>query len=127
MGIQPAGSPRKISTSADGKAQEPTFAEWQAAAKYNITLKWPTSGTAGLEATLAVDYEGDAARIYYKGRLLTDNWFSGYNGDGAMQVGITHLADENPGILEDGAQLQLWVLPLSRTSLESKVFLLREF
>ena len=44
-----------------------------------------------------------------------------------MQVGITHLAAENPGILEDGAQLQLWVLPLSRTSLESKVFLLREF
>ena len=31
--------------------------------------------------------------------LLTDNWYSGYRGEGAMEVGLTYLAGENPGLL----------------------------
>ena len=137
------------------KAQEPTAAEWELAAKYTITLSFPypagdTEGctadhcprgwlrhnNASTELTLAIDYQGDAARVYYKDRLLTDNWYSGYRGDGALQVGLTYLAGENPGILEDGAELSLWVLPLKKSTLqpaadpgvpEGKVFLQQAF
>ena len=44
-----------------------------------------------------------------------------------MQVGITYLAGENPGLLAPGAQLDLWVLPLKKASLEDNVFLQRRF
>jgi hypothetical protein len=60
---------------------------------------------------LLIDYVGDSARLYFGSRLLTDNWQSGYSGKdgGGMEVGLNYLAGENPGLLEKGAQLQLWV------------------
>ena len=39
--------------------------------------------------------------------LLTDNWYSGYRGEGAMEVGLTYLAGENPGLLVSSAALFL--------------------
>ena len=49
------------------------------------------------ELILAIPYEGDALRVYYKDKLLTDNWFSGYTSEqGGAVVGLSYLADENP-------------------------------
>jgi len=72
---------------------------------------------------LAVDYVGDAARIYFGERLLTDNWYSGYKGEGAMEVGLNYLAGENQGLLDAGAILSLWILPLKKSELETKTYL----
>ena len=66
---------------------------------------------------------GDSARVYFGERCLTDNWYSGYKGEGAMEVGLSYLAGENPGLLSAGATLQLWVLPLKQTDLENDVYL----
>ena len=55
--------------------------------------------------------------MYFGDRLLTDNWFSGYpypNGDGALEVGITYLAGENPGLLQSGAELRVLILPMKK-------------
>jgi hypothetical protein len=104
---------------------------WQRRDNINSNASW--------ELTLAIDYAGDAARVYFKDRLLTDNWYSGYRGDGALQVGLSYLSGENPGLLEDGAQLTLLVLPLKKSTLEpaadpevallpeGKVFLQKEY
>ena len=54
--------------------------------------------TSKTELILAIPYEGDALRVYYKDKLLTDNWFSGYSSEqGGAVVGLSYLADENPG------------------------------
>ena len=54
------------------KAQEPTAEEWAAAAEYTLTLSlpegWEHHGNQTTELTLAIDYSGDAARIYYNDR-----------------------------------------------------------
>ena len=63
-------------------------------------------------------------RVYYKDRLLTDNWFSGYtSAQGGAVVGLSYLAGENPGLLVDGVELTLMILPLERSSLEGGIFL----
>lgn len=86
--VQPAGPPRTIPTnSRSGKPQEPTLTEWDAAAKYSIKLHLPSDFNASAtEIRLNIDYEADAARVYYGNRLLTDNWYSGFKGDGACEV-----------------------------------------
>ena len=114
--------------------------EWAAAEKYSLTLSlpagWEQAGRQRMELTLAIDYAGDAARVYYKDRLLTDNWYSGYRGDGALEVGLTYLAEENPGILTDGSVLELWILPLKKSTINlhenttdggAKVFLQQDY
>jgi hypothetical protein len=71
--------------------------------------------------------------VYFKDRLLTDNWFSGYVSEGAMEVGLAYLSEENPGLLEDGAVLTLLILlkksTLDGTALkgEGSVFLQKSF
>ena len=63
-------------------------------------------------------------RVYYKDKLLTDNWFSGYtSAQGGAVVGLSYLAGENPGLLVDGVELTLMILPLERSSLEGGIFL----
>ena len=98
------------------------MSEWAAAEKYSLTLSlpagWEQAGKQRMELTLAIDYAGDAARVYYKDRLLTDNWFSGYRGDGALEIGLTYLEEENPGILADGSVLELWILPLKKSTID---------
>ena len=146
--LQKAAPPRNVPHAPSHKAQEPKMEEWAAAEKYSLTLNlpagWDKRGEQSTELTLAIDYAGDAARIYYKDRLLTDNWFSGYRGDGAMEVGLTYLSGENPGmllvmmmllllhllllllmrlllrlvlVLQDGAVLELWILPLKKSTI----------
>ena len=62
-------------------------------------------------------------------RLLTDNWYSGYQGDGNLQIGVTFLSEENLGLLSNGSELTVLVLPLKKATLdgtaphEAQVFL----
>jgi hypothetical protein len=80
--------------------------------------------TSKTELILAIPYQGDALRVYYKDKLLTDNWYSGYSSEqGGAVVGLSYLADENPGLLADGTELTLMILPLKKESLEADVFL----
>ena len=112
------------------------MSDWlSGAARYNITLPTvpvvPRSSNDYVEVRLAIDYEADSARLYYRGRLLTDNWFTGYTADGRMEVGLTFLADENPGLFDDQQlfsdkpreSLVLFVLPLKKATLEKNVWL----
>ena len=123
--VAKAGPPRDVPTqhaNGKGKAREPTMQEWGAAARYTVTLgATPTVG----DFRLVVDYVGDAARVYFNKRLLTDNWYSAYDpmDEGALEVGLNYLAGENPGLLLAGAALDVWVLPLKRSSLEHLVYL----
>jgi hypothetical protein len=34
-----------------------------------------------------------------------------------LQVGLNYLAGENPGLLEEGARLSLWILPITKADL----------
>ena len=119
-----------------GKAQEPHASEWGAAAHYSVMLTEPgclaaqapggcprfkAAAQSNLELRLAVDYHADSARVYLGDRCLTDNWYSGYVGDGQLQVGLDYLAGENPGIWS--GNLTLLMLPLKKQSLEQHVFL----
>lgn len=115
--LRTAGPARNI-TQGGRAAREPTMDEWRAAEVWNLTLAEAVPTTGG-DYRLLIDYVGDSARIYFGSRLLTDNWQSGYSGKdgGGMEVGLNYLAGENPGLLEKGAQLQLWVLPLTQYDL----------
>lgn len=58
-------------------------------------------------------------------RLLTDNWYSGYKDDGALQIGLTYLAEEVGLPLGSDLPftLQMHVLPLKRTTLPNLVYM----
>jgi len=116
--IKEAGPPRAMAKARSGKAREPNTTEWKAAAVYKVSLNMPPQST---ELRLAVNYKGDAARFYYKGKLLTDNWWSGYIGDGAMEVGLSYLADEN--MLSGEVTFELHILPLLKDSLNTVIFI----
>ena len=122
-----AGPPRDIPMASSHKPREPNATEWNAAAVYTVTLHVEDGGAVPpfTEVRLAVDYDADCARVYYGDRLLTDNWFSGYKGDGACEVGLSYLAGENAGLLQDGATLTVLLLPLKKVRLASpcRVFL----
>ena len=113
--VRAAGPARNVSQGGK-QAREPTMEEWAAAAVWNLTLTEAIPTTGG-DYKLRVDYAGDAARLYFSDRCLTDNWQSGYKSEGAMEVGLNFLAGENPGLLEKGAQLQLWILPITKYDL----------
>eukprot|EP01051_Picozoa_sp_SAG22_P018756 SAG22_NODE_3254_length_1827_cov_1.387731_2_plen_111_part_00 len=38
-----------------------------------------------------------------------------------MEVGLSYLAGENPGLLSDGAELQLLILPLKKQTIDGSV------
>ena len=102
-----------------GKPREPDLGDWLGAAEYEINVTLPP----GAEWRLRVDYAGDAARVLFEDRLLTDNWYTGYETSGGLEVGLTFLADENPGLLGGTTTLRLLVLPLQKKALEDNVFL----
>jgi beta-galactosidase len=80
---QPAGPPRVIPRrGGSGKPREPNATEWAAAAVYTLTVHLNGTQTIrdGDEVRLAIDYAGDAARVYYGTRLLTDNWYVACHG-----------------------------------------------
>ena len=96
-----------------------------------------------------LNYTGDAARVFYGrigrplacrrpfgqsltrlppppgDRLLTDNWYTGYKDDGALQVGLTYLAEEVglPLGSDTPFTLQLHVLPLKKETLPNLVYM----
>lgn len=119
--LREAAAARDIPKAPSGKAQEPTAAEWQQAAVYALDLDVSTS-PPGAQVRIAIHYRGDAARIYAGDRLLTDNWFTGYAGDGQMELGLSYLSGEVPALLQRDANLTLHVLPLRHNSLETIVF-----
>eukprot|EP00040_Diaphanoeca_grandis_P035787 m.225832 g.225832 ORF g.225832 m.225832 type:complete len:854 (-) comp33470_c6_seq1:116-2677(-) len=88
---------------------------------------------SSVEILLAIDYVGDSARMVLhnttdaEGVCLTDNWWSGYQGDGAMQVGLTYLGGEHPALLSNSANLTLNILPLKKTDLETDIYVRNEF
>ena len=102
-----------------GKPREPDLDDWLGAAEYEINVTLPP----GAEWRLRVDYAGDAARVLFEDRLLTDNWYTGYETSGGLEVGLSFLADENPGLLGGTTTLRLLVLPLQKKALEDNVFL----
>ena len=122
------GTMRPIPVAPSGKAQEPTLEDWQNySAAYNITLQVKGTIPSGADCVMRVDYSGDAARALFKGRLLTDNWYTGYDAAvGGFQVGLTYLLDENKGLLPIGggvANVTILVLPANRSALASNIFL----
>jgi hypothetical protein len=132
--------PRNVPKASSGKAREPTGAEWGGAAQWVLEVDYPAgagaalagvgnfSGGSALELRLAIDYVGDAARLTTAGgKLLTDNWYTGYRGDGAMELGLSYLAGEEPALLPPFAagappNLTLSVLPLRKADLLTPVF-----
>ena len=137
--VRPAPMPpREVPLAPSGKPKEPTMDDWlSGAAIYNITIPPARfnikSADDYAELRVAIDYEADAARLYSpRGKLLTDNWFSGYTADGRMEVGLTFLASENPGMSmsansSQGFNLTLFVLPLKKETLEKKVWLQTQY
>jgi hypothetical protein len=117
--LRKAGPARNV-TQGGRAAREPTMGEWHAAEVWNISLAEDIPETGG-DYRLLIDYIGDCARLYFGSRLLTDNWQSGYSGrdGGGMEVGLNYLSGENPGLLKKGAQLQLWILPITAYDLSS--------
>ena len=123
--IKNAGPARKIPLlNASGKPQEPTAEDWLGAEEYIVEINLPDNfNSSTTEVRLAIDYVGDAARIYFGNKLLTDNWYSGYVSNGRFEVGISYLADENPGLLKSGSKLQLLLLPIKEKSLQNIIYL----
>merc|ERR1711871_695259 len=107
------------------RPEEPTLKDWDGAAMYNLTLHLPDDFTpSNMSLNLGIDYAGDAGRILFEGKLLTDNWFSGYRPtEGGFEVGLSYLSQEHPGLLKNGANMTLLVLPMNRSALENNVFL----
>merc|ERR1712232_249368 len=118
--VSEADPAREIPKSNCGKAQEPTTDEWKQAAVW--TLRLDASAISSSQARLAIRYRGDAARLYAGEVLLTDNWFTGYKGDGQMEVGLSYLAGEVPSLLSAAVNLTLHVLPLRKDTLGKIVF-----
>ena len=54
---------------------------------------------------------------------IRDSWYTGYETSGGLEVGLSFLADENPGLLGGTTTLRLLVLPLQKKALEDNVFL----
>eukprot|EP01043_Picozoa_sp_COSAG02_P033225 COSAG02_NODE_2259_length_9330_cov_25.813455_7_plen_586_part_00 len=117
--VRKAGPARNV-TQGGRAAREPTMGEWREAEVWNLTLTEDIPETGG-DYRLLIDYVGDCARLYFGSRLLTDNWQSGYSGKdgGGMEVGLNYLSGENAGLLKKGAQLQLWILPITKYDLSS--------
>jgi hypothetical protein len=139
--VKPAASPARV-VRVSGKAVEPTKAEWtEYAGVYDVTVSapvsaFPSSASAStyFDTRLAIRYRGDSARLSFGQRLLTDNWFTGYVGHGQMEVGLTYLAGENPGLLAytgttdaglgpGTTNLTLQLMPLKKVDLDTKIYM----
>ena len=73
--------------------------DWDGAAMYNLTLHLPDDfNPSNMSLNMGIDYAGDAGRIMFEGKLLTDNWFSGYRPtEGGFEVGLSYLSHEHLG------------------------------
>jgi len=98
VAIQPAGPVRNVGIGAAGVAEQPSDADFEAAARWSIPVPEVSSPE---EWFLEIDYDGDAARIYADGRLVQDHFWNGRT----VMVRVSDLV---------GARTELRILPLGK-------------
>ncbi|MBR0273085.1 MAG: beta-galactosidase [Bacteroidaceae bacterium] len=83
--VQTSAAPRTITTGAKKVAEEPTDADFDAAAVYRIDLPTDSSFFTPHSSLLKINYRGDVARLYAitqegdakKAHLIDDNFYNG--------------------------------------------------
>lgn len=101
--IQPAALAREIKNGSKGVAEAPSDADFEKAAVWRINL--PKNIKPEQNLLLRIGYNGDAARVYLDGKMLTDNF---YNGN-VFEIGLKRYA---PEIYQK--DLELKILPLRK-------------
>ena len=102
--VRPAGPLRKVGIGSAGVAEQPSDADFEAAAVWTL----PVPEVASPEDWfLEIDYDGDAARIYADGRLVQDHFWNGRT----ILVRVSDLI---------GTRAELRILPLGK---EAPVYL----
>lgn len=86
--IKPADAPREIKNGSKGVAEAPSDTDFEKAAVWRIKLPKGLNTTKNL--VLRIGYNGDVARFYLDGKMLTDNF---YNGN-VFEIGINRYAPE---------------------------------
>lgn len=97
--LSEAGAPRTITTGVQRVAESPVNSDFDAAAVYCISDL--PKGDERQGRMLQIDYRGDVARLYCKGKLIDDNFYNGR----PMLYGLWRLP-------ADAAELELRILPL---------------
>lgn len=77
--VKPAGPAREIKIGAKNVAVEPSDAEFEQAAVWKIKL--PADVSPDRHLLLSTKYAGDAARYYFDGKFITDNFYNGTSFD----------------------------------------------
>ena len=98
--VREAGAPRQIKMGAMKVAEQPSDADFDAAAVYTIDLPEPRYRAGRL---LQIDYRGDVARLYADGKLVADNFYNGR----PFLMGLWRLP-------ADCRRLELRILPLQK-------------
>ena len=98
--VREAGASRQIKMGAMKVAEQPSDADFDAAAVYTIDLPEPRLRKGRL---LQIDYRGDVARLYAGGKLVADNFYNGR----PFLLGLWRLP-------ADCKQLELRILPLQK-------------
>ncbi|MGA2230105.1 MAG: beta-galactosidase [Tepidisphaeraceae bacterium] len=104
--IQPAGPARELHSGSKNKPEEPSDADFAAAAVWQITIP-PDALDGASEVRLKIDYAGDAARAYIGDRLIDDDFYYGK----PWEIGLKRFA---PDVLSKGITLK--ILPLRADS-----------
>ena len=99
--LKEAGAPRTITIGVNKAAEEPTDADFEQAAVYQINV--PEEARQGFHRLLSIDYRGDVARLYADGQLIQDNFYNGR----PMLYGLWRLPAGTK-------QLELRILPLQK-------------
>lgn len=99
--LKEAGAPRTITIGVNKAAEEPTDADFEQAAVYQINV--PEEARRGFHRLLSIDYRGDVARLYADGQLIQDNFYNGR----PMLYGLWRLPAGTK-------QLELRILPLQK-------------
>ena len=99
--LKEAGAPRTITIGVNKAAEEPTDADFEQAAVYQINV--PEEARRGFNRLLSIDYRGDVARLYADGQLIQDNFYNGR----PMLYGLWRLPAGTK-------QLELRILPLQK-------------
>lgn len=97
--VAEAGEPRAITIGVNKVAESPSDQDFRNAAVYRITNLPPAAERENL--LLNINYRGDVARVYYKDRLIADNFYYGR----PMLVGLSRLPEE-------ADEIELRILPL---------------
>lgn len=98
--VNEAGALRTITTGVQKVAEQPSDADFEAAAVYIINL--PAAGQRA-NRLLSIRYRGDVARLYADGKLVGDNFYNGR----PFLCGLWRLP-------ADCCQLELRILPLQQ-------------